>query len=179
MNLESQCEQKPSILVVDDKPQNLFALKKLLDNPDYDVLTAVSGNDALAMALEHDFSVILMDVQMPGMNGFETANLLRMDEATKHIPIIFVTAHHSDTKNMSQGYEAGAVDFLSKPLNPEILKSKIHVFLALNKQKVFLENENKELAQTDRSRSEYIEQSQRQFEKAGVSNHGARQRPSG
>lgn len=158
MSLESQCEHKPCILVVDDKPQNLFALKKLLENPVYDVLTAVSGNDALAMALEHDFSVILMDVQMPGMNGFETANLLSLDEATKHIPIIFVTAHHTDAKNISQGYESGAVDFLSKPLNPHILKSKINIFLALHKQRAELEKRNKDLAQTDQSKSEFLEE---------------------
>ena len=157
MNVEYQCEQKPSILVVDDKPQNLFALKKLLDNPEYDVLAAVSGNDALALALEHDFSVILMDVQMPGMNGFETANLLSLDEATKHIPIIFVTAHHSDTKNMSLGYASGAVDYLSKPLNPEILKGKINVFLALNKQKAALATANKKLEEANRAKGEFLD----------------------
>ncbi|MBI9077380.1 MAG: response regulator [Desulfatibacillum sp.] len=155
MNLESHCEQKPSILVVDDKPQNLFALKKLLDNPDYDIMTAISGNDALALALEHDFSVILMDVQMPGMNGFETARLLSMDEATKRMPVIFVTAHHSDAKHMTQGYAAGAVDYLSKPLNPEVLKGKISVFLALNRQKAALEKANKELEQANRANGDF------------------------
>ncbi len=156
MTWDLHCEKKPCILLVDDKPQNLFALKKLLDNSHYDVMTAICGNDALALALEHDFSVILMDAQMPGMSGFETARLLSLDDATKNIPIIFVTAHQMDNKYMKKGYSAGAVDYLSKPINPEVLKGKINVFLALNQEKNALEKTNKELEQANRDKSDFL-----------------------
>jgi len=130
-----------SILIVDDRPENLLALKSLLESQDVTVLTAASGNEALGMVLDHDFALVLMDVQMPGMDGFETAELMRGAERSKHIPIIFVTAISKEQKYVFRGYESGAVDYLFKPIEPEILKSKVKVFLELYRQKKLIEEQ--------------------------------------
>ncbi len=116
--------EKENILIVDDRPEDLLALKKLLKRPDLNIITATSGNDALAMVLEHDFALILLDVYMPDMDGFETAELMRENDKTKRIPIIFITAISKEQKYVCKGYDAGAVDYLFKPLDPDILKSK-------------------------------------------------------
>ena len=123
------------ILTVDDKPANLLALRKILERPGLNIVEATSGNDALALMLEHDFALILLDVQMPDMDGFETAELMRGNEETKHIPIIFVTAINKEQKYVFEGYDKGAVDYLFKPLDPDILQSKVNIFLELHKQK--------------------------------------------
>ncbi len=131
---------KTELLIVDDRDENLFAMEALLEQPDIEILTARSGNEALGILLEHEVALILMDVQMPGMNGFETAELIRGSSRTKHIPIIFVTAISKERQNIFQGYESGAVDYLFKPVEPEILKSKVRVFIDLHLQKQTLEN---------------------------------------
>ncbi len=118
-----------NILIVDDKPANLLALRKILAKPGLNIIEASSGNDALAMLLEHDFALILLDVQMPDMDGFETAEIMRGNEETKNIPIIFVTAISKEQKYVFEGYDKGAVDYLFKPLDPDILKSKVNIFL--------------------------------------------------
>ena len=138
---ESIHTQSVNILIVDDRPDNLLALKSLLESTDLRVLTASSGNEALGMVLDHDFALVLMDVQMPGMDGFETAGLMRGAERSKHIPIIFVTAISKEQKYIFQGYESGAVDYLFKPVEPEILKSKVRVFLELYRQKRLIEEQ--------------------------------------
>ncbi len=123
------------ILLVDDKPANLLALRKILEKPGLNIVEAASGNDALALLLEFNFALILLDVQMPDMDGFETAELMRGNEETKHIPIIFVTAISKEQKYVFKGYDKGAVDYLFKPLDPDILQSKVNIFLELHGQK--------------------------------------------
>ena len=134
-----------NILIVDDKPANLLALRKLLEKPGLNIVEALSGNEALALILEHKFALILLDVQMPNMDGFETAELIRGNDETKHIPIIFVTAINKEQKYVFKGYDKGAVDYLFKPLDPYILHCKVDVFLELYGQKEGLMKTNKEL----------------------------------
>lgn len=122
-----------------------MSLEKLLRKPDLNIVKATSGNDALALILEYDFALILLDVQMPEMDGFETAELIRGNEETKHIPIIFVTAISKEQKYVFKGYDKGAVDYLFKPLDPDILRSKVDVFLDMNKQKIQLEDTKNKL----------------------------------
>ncbi len=136
---------KSNILIVDDRYENLAALEKTLKRPDLNIIKATSGNDALALILEHDFALVLLDVQMSGMDGFETAELIRGNEETKHVPIIFVTAISKEQKYVFKGYEAGAVDYLFKPLDPDILLSKVNVFLDLSKQNKQLQDTTNKL----------------------------------
>ncbi|EJU13795.1 bacteriophytochrome protein [Sphingomonas sp. LH128] len=112
------------VLLVDDLPANLTALEALLTDENITVFEARSGPEALELLLAHDFALALLDVQMPEMNGFELAELMRGMERTRHVPIIFVTAGTADTQRRFQGYEAGAVDFISKPIEPHGLRSK-------------------------------------------------------
>ncbi len=130
-----QAENKLDILLVDDKPENLLALEAVLQSPDYRLIKASSGSEALAYLLEHDCAIILLDVQMPEMDGFETASLIKASNRTRDIPIIFLTAISTDDSFVHQGYLAGAVDYLLKPLNPEILKAKVAVFASLHRSK--------------------------------------------
>ena len=136
-----------NILVVDDIEENLFTMKQLLESEELDVNVEIakSGLEALEKTLDFNFSLILLDVQMPEMNGYETAELLRGSKKTKYIPIIFVTANSREDNNIFQGYENGAVDYLFKPINPLILLSKVRVFIDLGLQKVELETKTKEL----------------------------------
>ncbi|MFE3847798.1 response regulator [Flavobacterium sp. LB3P45] len=123
------------ILLVDDLPENLFALEVILRTEDYLCVKATSGNDALKILLhEQDFAIILIDVQMPLMDGFETVELIRQIETLKHVPIIFLTASMDNTVQIFKGYQAGAVDYMIKPLSPEILKAKVAVFVDLYKK---------------------------------------------
>ncbi len=140
---------KMNILVVDDKPANLLALRKILAKPGLNIIEATSGNDALALLLEHDFALILLDVQMPDMDGFETAEIIRGNEETKNIPIIFVTAINKEQKYVFEGYSKGAVDYLFKPLDPDILQNKVNIFLELYMQKESLKKANTELKQAN------------------------------
>jgi len=120
------------ILLVDDRPENLFALELILSNKNYLCVKANSGNDALKILLhDQDFAIILMDVQMPEMDGFETVELIREIEKLRYVPIIFLTASMDNAVHIFKGYEAGAVDYMIKPLIPEILKAKVAVFVDL------------------------------------------------
>ncbi len=130
---------KPKILVVDDKPENILAMEAILENPDHIIITALSGNEALGLMLDHDFALVLLDVQMPGMDGFETAELMRSSDKTRHVPIIFVTAISKEMDHIAKGYEKGAVDYLFKPVNPHLLKSKVSIFLELYSQKISIQ----------------------------------------
>lgn len=138
-------QDKMDILIVDDKPENLLALESILEGLDLNIVRATSGNKALGLMLEYDFALVLLDVQMPGMDGFETAELMRRCEKTKNIPIIFITAINKDQKCIFKGYEVGAVDYLFKPIEPLILKSKVKVFIELQKQKELLKKQAKML----------------------------------
>jgi two-component system, sensor histidine kinase and response regulator len=120
-----------NILLVDDKSENLFALEELLQRPDRVIYKARSGNDALRALLKHEFALVLLDVEMPDMDGYECAQLMRSAERTRLIPIIFVTAGDRSEERTFRGYEAGAVDFLYKPINSHTLASKVAIFLEL------------------------------------------------
>ena len=125
---------KAKILLVDDEPKSLFALQELLSTLGQNLMIAQSGEEALRLALKNDFAVILLDVRMPGIDGFETARLIRGRERSKLTPIIFLTAAADEMSSMFRGYEVGAVDYLQKPVVPEILKSKVAVFVELHRK---------------------------------------------
>lgn len=135
LKLGSEKKDKLEILIVDDIKDNLLALNALLERDDVNIFQALSGGEALELMIKHDFCLALLDVQMPGMNGFELAELMRGTNKTKHIPIIFVTAGAKDQKYVFKGYESGAVDFLRKPIDPHAVKSKVNIFLELHQQK--------------------------------------------
>lgn len=122
------------ILVVDDVPANLVAMQAALAPLDREIVTATSGTDALRLLLEREFCLVLLDLQMPGMDGYETAALIRERGRTRDLPIIFVTAHDHDEQAVLRGYRLGAVDFLRKPLNEEVLVAKATVFITLRDQ---------------------------------------------
>jgi CheY-like chemotaxis protein len=122
------------ILVVDDRRENLLAADAALTGLGALIVTAQSGQEALRRLLEADYSLILLDVQMPGMDGYETARFIRDRPRTSHVPIIFLTAHEGEQRNVLRAYELGAVDFMFKPFAPEILKSKAQTLLALQER---------------------------------------------
>jgi signal transduction histidine kinase len=133
---ETATEPAPQakILLVDDEPKSLFALQELLSGLGQNLMVAQSGEEALRLALKNDFAVILLDVRMPGIDGFETARLIRSRERSRLTPIIFLTAAADEMSSMFRGYEVGAVDYLQKPVVPEILKSKVAVFVELHRK---------------------------------------------
>ncbi len=136
-------------LLVDDLEENLLVLEALLRREDLELFKARSGREALELALEHDFALALIDVQMPEMDGFELAELMRGAERTRHVPIIFVTAGIQERNRVFKGYDAGAVDFLFKPLEPQILRHKTETFFQLYRQR-------QELAETLRLNEELM-----------------------
>jgi signal transduction histidine kinase len=132
---DSSTESPVKILLVDDRKENLLSLSLTLTNLNYTLVEANSGRDALKILLkEQDFAIILMDVQMPILDGFETAELIRQSEKLKYIPIIFLTADNKASDNIFKGYKAGAVDYMLKPYIPEVLKAKVEVFVELYKK---------------------------------------------
>lgn len=124
-----------NVLLVDDLEENLLALEAILQRDELTLLKARSGEEALELLLTHDVALALLDVQMPGMDGFELAEFMRGSERTRHVPIIFLTAGSADQQRRFRGYEAGAVDFLQKPIEPDILRSKADVFFDLAQQR--------------------------------------------
>src|SRR6266446_7878463 len=134
-----------NILLVDDKPQNLAVLEAVLDNPDYRLTKAMSAQEALVALFDTDFALIVLDVQMPGTSGFELAQLIKERQKTKDVPIIFVTAHFGEDQHVLSGYSAGAVDYLTKPINPAILRSKVAVFAELYRKTKALNEANQAL----------------------------------
>ena len=132
-------------LLVDDLEENLLSLEALLRREDLLLLKARSGDEALEMLLHHDVALALVDVQMPGLTGFELAELMRGNERTRRIPIIFVTAGSTDGQRRFRGYEAGAVDFIQKPIEPDVLRSKVEVFYELFRQRQQLAAQRDEL----------------------------------
>lgn len=122
-------------MLVDDKPENIFSLKKVLAEIDAQIIEALTGNDALIASLNHEFALAILDVQMPEMDGYELAELLRSEENTREIPIIFTSAVYSSDYHVFKGYDAGAVDFLVKPFETKILLSKVKIFLEQKRQK--------------------------------------------
>jgi len=143
--MQSRMENwKADILMVDDEPRNLLALEALLEPLGQNLLRARSGEEALRLVLKHNLAVILLDVRMPGMDGFETARMIRLRERSRHTPIIFLTGVSKEMESAFRGYEVGAVDYLIKPLVPAVLRSKVSVFVDLHKKNAALTNEIKE-----------------------------------
>jgi two-component sensor histidine kinase len=134
-----------TFLLVDDLDENLLSLEALLRRENLVLLKARSGDQALELLLQHDVALALIDVQMPGLNGFELAELMRGNERTRRIPIIFVTAGSADNQRRFRGYEAGAVDFIQKPIEPDILRSKADVFFELYRQRQQISAQRDEL----------------------------------
>ena len=152
MTSQQNQDNKVSILIANDNAKALLALAAVLDRPDYKLVTVDSGVAVLRQVLIHNFAVILLDVNMPEMDGFETAKLIRGHSRAQHVPIIFVTAHRQDSTDSAQGYSLGAVDYLYVPVVPEILRAKVAVFVdlyrmaeRLRRQARQLEIANKEL----------------------------------
>jgi PAS domain S-box-containing protein len=138
------------ILIVDDRPENLLALEAILEPLGQLLVRAHSGDEALRLLLTHDFAMILLDVQMPGINGFETARLIKSRERTKYIPIIFLTAISKDEEYVFEGYSVGAVDYMAKPFQPDILRSKVSVFVDLFQKQRQLQSQQQLLAEGQR-----------------------------
>lgn len=136
-----------NVLAVDDIPENLIALSLLLKRPGIKLIEAKSGNEALEALLSHDIALALLDVNMPGMDGFELAELMRGSDRTRHVPIMFLTAAVPERGRVFQGYEAGAVDFLVKPIDPHLLASKVEVFAQLHRQKLLLARQVQQIQQ--------------------------------
>ncbi|MDQ0026478.1 signal transduction histidine kinase [Variovorax paradoxus] len=157
------------LLIVDDLPENLLALEALIRGPGRAVYRATSAEEALALLLDHEFALAILDVQMPGMNGFELAELMRGTERTRHIPIIFVSAAGRELNYAFRGYESGAVDFLHKPLDPHAVTSKVNVFVDLHRHRKALDQEMEKLAAAHQKQEELVEQlrhTQRKLEHA-------------
>ncbi len=140
---QNTTKQKVDILMVDDHPENLLALEAVLGTSNYNLVSALSGEEALKLLLKNDFAVILLDVQMPGMNGFETAEFIKAREKSKDIPIIFITAISQASEHVLHGYSVGAIDYIFKPFQPETLKLKIEGFVKLyqNRERIEFQNE--------------------------------------
>src|SRR6266545_4938760 len=134
-----------NILLVDDRPENLLALEGILEPLGQNLINAHSGEDALRQLLLHDVALILLDVQMPELDGFETAALIKRRERTRHVPIIFVTAISTEEAHVFRGYSAGAVDYIFKPFHPDVLRSKVAAFVDLHRMR-------EELRQAERRR---------------------------
>ena len=129
-------EQKTNILLVDDKLANLLALEAVLDEPGYNLVRAQSGNETLRHLLDQDFALILLDVQMSDMNGFQTAEMIRKREKSRDVPIIFLSAEYKTTDHITQGYNLNAIDYILKPFDAEILKAKVAVLIDLHRKTV-------------------------------------------
>jgi two-component system sensor histidine kinase/response regulator len=138
-------ENKPKILLVDDKVENLVALERVLKDLDVELIKASSGNDALKETLNHDFSLALLDIQMPGMDGYELAEILRQEESTAHLPFIFISGIYTDQFHVFQGYEKGAISFLTKPFQPEILINNVKLFIKIHQHEAELKKLNNDL----------------------------------
>jgi signal transduction histidine kinase len=144
-------QEHSKILIVDDLPENLQALEALLRHEQRAIHQAGSGEQALALLLEHEFALAILDVQMPGMDGFELAELMRSTERTRHIPIVFVSAAGRELDYAFKGYESGAVDFMYKPLDSDAVRSKVNVFVALDQQR---RETRRQMLALERSRQE-------------------------
>src|SRR4051794_14478018 len=147
-----------NILLVDDHAENLLALEAMLEPLGQNLVRAQSGEEALKYLLRQDFAVILLDVQMPGMDGFETAELIRGRDRSKHTPIIFLTAINTSETHVSRGYRVGAVDFLLKPIMPDILISKVSVFVELGQKADKIERQAEELELTIHALEQQIDE---------------------
>ena len=174
MELENNNSLRKSdikILVVDDREDNLFSIEAILEKDNYTIIKANSGRAALKILLaEHDFSLILMDVQMPELNGFETATIIYQRDKLRNIPIIFITAHDYDEDYIFKGYKMGGVDYIYKPINPELLKMKVGVFVELYRKNNQLLLHEKKLLGANESLQKEIEERKASEEKVKLLN---------
>jgi len=146
---------RPKILIVDDKPENLVALRIVLKDLDIELVEATSGNEALKATLRHDFALALLDIQMPEMDGYELAGILREEEKTMHLPFIFISAVYTDNLNVFKGYEKGAFSFITKPFQPEILINKVKFFIDKHQQEITLFELNEDLKRKVKEIADY------------------------
>jgi signal transduction histidine kinase/DNA-binding response OmpR family regulator len=168
-------ESKANVLLVDDRPENLLAMQTILEDLGQNLISASSGHEALRYLLVEEVALILLDVQMPGLNGFEFAELVRERERTQHTPIIFVSATSRDEQYVFKGYSLGAVDYMTKPFEPEILKSKVRFFTRLflqnqeiKRQALLLEQANSELDSLNSELEARVQRRTAQLEAANV-----------
>ncbi|MCF8033200.1 MAG: PAS domain S-box protein [Desulfarculaceae bacterium] len=149
---------RQKILIVDDRQENLVALRQVLRDTDADLVEATSGNQALAATLDDQFALAILDVQMPQMSGYELAELLRDDPATKHMPIIFLTAHSLDEQSVFRGYESGGIDYIVKPYDPKIMMGKVSQFLEMDCNRRQIQKHRDELEAMVDERTEALRQ---------------------
>ncbi|HSO02028.1 MAG TPA: response regulator, partial [Gaiellaceae bacterium] len=142
--------RRARLLLVDDRPENLLALEAILEPLGQELVRAESGEEALRRLLVDEYAAILLDVQMPGMDGFQTAELIKGRERTRHVPILFLTAISKDAEHVFRGYSSGAVDYLMKPFDPQILRAKVSVFIDLWQKTVELRERDARLAEQER-----------------------------
>ncbi|MFZ0592880.1 MAG: response regulator, partial [Bryobacteraceae bacterium] len=143
---EAKAKKRVKILLVDDTPENLVSLEAALDTLGEELVLAQSGKEALRFLLEDNFAAILLDVKMPDMDGFETAELIRSRPRSRHTPILFLTGYKNE-EHLFRGYDLGAVDFLFKPIVPEVLRSKVAVFVELSRKAELLQQQATALAE--------------------------------
>jgi len=158
--------QMQKVLIVDDSDTNLALLDHMLGEEGCEIIQAKSGIEAVEMVKSNDFALILLDIQMPGMNGYEAALKIKELDRGRHVPIIFITAIFQDDENVKQGYETGAVDYLFRPVDVQTLKSKVQVFLQMNQQKVLLEREIEQRKKTEAALSQAEAKFRSIFERA-------------
>src|SRR5436190_12592889 len=169
---EDELEKSPvKILAVDDRDDNLLSIETILEPENYTIIKANSGRAALKILLQQqDFTLILMDVQMPDMNGFETASLIYEREKLRHIPIVFITAHNQGEDRMFEGYKMGGVDFIYKPINPELLRYKVSVFVELYQKTHALLNHERKLLAANRKLEQEVQERRLKEEKIRLLN---------
>src|SRR3984893_15672341 len=125
-----------NILIVDDEPKNLTVLETVLNDPGYRLVRAESADQALLALVAKEFALLILDIRMPSMTGFELASLIRQRKKTEQVPIIFLTAYYNEDQHVLEGYGTGAVDYLHKPVNPVVLRSKVSVFANLHRKRL-------------------------------------------
>src|ERR1043165_8867235 len=162
---------QPKILLVDDREDNLLSIEAILAPDGYQLVRAHSGHEALKILLdEFDFAMILMDVKMPVLSGFETAALISEREKLRHIPIIFITANNYGDDNLFKGYRAGGIDYILKPINPEVLRAKVAVFMDIYRKNAQLFEQEQELVLKNRNQEKEIIELKTLLENAGQLN---------
>ena len=164
-------EEKINVLLVDDRPENLLSLESILEDQQLGIFKATSGKEALGMLLKRDFALVILDVQMPEMDGFETAELMRGIHRTKYIPIIFVTAISKEDKHIFKGYESGGVDYMFKPIETDILKTKVNMFVELYRQRKEIARQKDEISvQRDKleETNKQLKEAQKKVEEANL-----------
>ncbi|WP_394746880.1 hybrid sensor histidine kinase/response regulator [Spongiimicrobium salis] len=148
--------EKAKILIVDDLVENLYSLEQIIENEDREIISATSGNEALKLARIHRFALVITDVQMPEMNGFEFVEIFRSKKENQQVPVIFATAINKEKQYVIKGYSEGAVDYLYKPLDPNIVSAKVDIFVTLYQQKRALEVKNQELNDLNQLKNKFL-----------------------